>query len=123
MAAADRDAMVTFFHSTGGTSWERNTLWNTTAKLSIWYGIKVDAQGRVVELDLAGNNLRGSFPKQLLTLTQIGSLILDGNKLTGKRREVFCSFQKMFSDPCHALSGQTACSTSEGRTLRLRGLQ
>lgn len=61
MAATDREVLVALFLSTGGTSWERNDNWNTTAELSTWYGIKVDGQGRVVQLRLGGNNLRGTF--------------------------------------------------------------
>ncbi|CAM9264786.1 unnamed protein product, partial [Ectocarpus fasciculatus] len=83
MAATDRDALVVLFHSTGGTSWKRNDNWNTTAGLSRWYGIKVDNQGRVVELRLIRNNLQGSIPKELGALTKLETLNLGGNNSTG----------------------------------------
>lgn len=67
MAVTDRDALVTIFNSAGGTGWKRNNNWNTTAELSTWYGIKVDGQGRVVELRLDANNLRGTLALLLVT--------------------------------------------------------
>ncbi|CAN0315336.1 unnamed protein product, partial [Ectocarpus sp. 6 AP-2014] len=87
MAATDRDALVAVFHSTGGRSWAINNNWNTTAELFRWYGIKVDGQGRVVKLKFRWNNLQGSIPMELGTLTMISSLYLGWNKITGKRRE------------------------------------
>lgn len=59
MASPDRDALVALFHATGGDNWTRKSNWCTSAKLGTWEGVKVDQQGRVVELDLSDNNLRG----------------------------------------------------------------
>ncbi|CAM9445596.1 unnamed protein product [Ectocarpus sp. 12 AP-2014] len=83
MDATDRDALVTLFHATGGTSWKRSDNWNTTAELSTWYGIKVDGQDHVVELGLVANNLRGSIPKELGALTNLRILHLSRNQLSG----------------------------------------
>ncbi|CAN0288187.1 unnamed protein product [Ectocarpus fasciculatus] len=106
MAATDRDALVVLFHSTGGTSWKRNDNWNTTAGLSRWYGIKVDNQGRVVELRLIRNNLQGSIPKELGALTKLETLNLGGNNSTGEEREearVKTQFTHVYR--CHGRAG------------------
>lgn len=59
MAHADRDALVALYNATGGATWKEKTNWDTGADLSQWCGIKVDDQGRVVELNLFWNNLQG----------------------------------------------------------------
>ncbi|CAN0571569.1 unnamed protein product, partial [Laminaria digitata] len=59
MASTDRDALVALYNATDGAHWKRKTNWNTSADLSQWHGIKVNGQGRVVELHLSDNNLRG----------------------------------------------------------------
>ncbi|CAN0177017.1 unnamed protein product, partial [Ectocarpus sp. 13 AM-2016] len=98
MATTDREALVTLFHSTGGTNWYCNGNWNTTAELFTWYGIKVDLDGRVEELRLAScafavvscmsklypcHVFAGSIPKELDALANIRSLDLVDHELTG----------------------------------------
>lgn len=59
MLSKDRDALIALYNATGGASWMRNTNWNTDSDLSLWHGVGVNDQGRVVELSLRSNNLRG----------------------------------------------------------------
>lgn len=59
MAHTDRDALVALYNATGGANWKQKTNWDTGVDLSQWCGIKVDEQGRVVELNLFWNNLQG----------------------------------------------------------------
>lgn len=61
MASTDRDALVALYNATEGGRWRRNKNWNTDAPLSEWHGVKVNDQGRVVELSLSRNNLQGIF--------------------------------------------------------------
>ena len=62
---AERDALVALYRATNGESWIRKTGWCTSAPLSEWYGIKV-SEGRVVELYLRENNLRGATVVELV---------------------------------------------------------
>lgn len=57
----ERDALLALYRSTDGDNWRRKTNWGTDAPLSDWYGVKVNAEGRVVRLDLSFNNLKGIF--------------------------------------------------------------
>lgn len=61
MGSRDRDALVALFQATGGLQWRNHDGWGTdgTARLSEWYGIEVDSQGRVVKVSLYANNLQG----------------------------------------------------------------
>lgn len=61
MAQTDRQALVAFYNATDGAAWANNENWNTNAALFRWYGVKVNTNGRVVELRLEGNNLRGTY--------------------------------------------------------------
>ena len=60
MASRDRDALVALYHATGGAEcWKKSENWNTNDDISTWFGVTVNAEGRVVELTLRGNNLQG----------------------------------------------------------------
>ena len=61
MASADRDALLALFHSAGGATWGRNLNWDTDGKLSTWYGVEVNDDGRVLKLKLPANNLEGIY--------------------------------------------------------------
>ena len=47
----DRAALVARYDATGGTNW------STTAALSTWHGVTIDAAGRGTRLNLFGNEL------------------------------------------------------------------
>eukprot|EP00752_Nemacystus_decipiens_P001249 g1247.t2 len=79
----DRAALSALFRSTGGAEWRRKDNWDTGADLSRWFGVKVDAQGRVVRLALVGNFLRGTIPKELGKLTALQHLSMFDNQLSG----------------------------------------
>ncbi len=80
---SDRLALEALFKSTGGASWTNNTGWMTDAELGDWHGVKVDAEGRVIELDLQENGLAGPLPSDMQQLSALQSLILYKNQLTG----------------------------------------
>ncbi|CAN0057169.1 unnamed protein product [Ectocarpus sp. 6 AP-2014] len=85
MSSEDRAALVALFWSTGGTRWILNANWATDADLSKWHGVEVNQHGRVVELDLNNNNLRGTIPETLRGLKELMVLNLSSNKLTGEK--------------------------------------
>ena len=79
----DRDALVALYEGTGGPGWTNRNGWLTAAPLGRWPGVEVDAQGRVVGLDLPGNGLSGAIPPELGGLSHLRGLNLGGNDLSG----------------------------------------
>ena len=79
----DRAALVPLHNATGGDDWEDNDNWLTDAPLDEWYGVDTDEEGRVIILDLAGNDLAGHIPPELGELSELEVLELNGNLLTG----------------------------------------
>ena len=82
-AASDRLALEALFKSCGGADWTTKDGWMTGAGLGEWHGVTVDAEGRVVELDLQSANLAGPLPSEIQQLSALTKLNLTDNKLTG----------------------------------------
>jgi len=81
-AELDTDALVALvglYASTGGKTWTNNENWLSQSPLSEWYGVTVDANGRVTELDLSDNNLSGALPASLGKLVDLILIDLGGN--------------------------------------------
>ena len=68
MAPTDRDVLVALYNATDGPNWGNSSNWDTDTDLSEWYGVKLNGEGRVVELSLFGNNIRGIFKPTLRAL-------------------------------------------------------
>ena len=82
--ATDRAALVALYNATGGADWTDNTNWLSTEALSAWYGVTTDGNGRVTELDLDYNQLRGEIPAALGTLANLQTLVFYNNDLIGE---------------------------------------
>lgn len=69
LVEGDREALEALFHATGGSGWNNKKGWCTDPDLSCWHDdVTVNEQGRVEELALKSNNLRGmAAPLLLLT--------------------------------------------------------
>jgi hypothetical protein len=88
----DSLALVTLYNTTGGSSWTNNKNWLSNHPISEWFGVTVGSNGSkgalsdttsVIKLDLSGNNLTGTLPKEIGNLTSIKILSLDNNHLSG----------------------------------------
>ena len=81
--AWEREALITFYNSTGGDNWSNNTGWNGAAGTECdWYGVTCTS-GEITSLSLGYNNLSGSIPAELGNLTSLEYLYLNYNQLTG----------------------------------------
>lgn len=59
-AEGDKVALLALYHSSGGSQWTKR--WDLNADVSTWHGVVLNSEGRVVELVLNTNNLRGKSP-------------------------------------------------------------
>ena len=83
-------ALFALFNNTNGLEWNDRTNWNSDAPLDDWYGITVDERGRIIELNLANNNLSGSLPAELAALSNLKKLdVSDNGGLNGPLPETW----------------------------------
>lgn len=82
-ADADRLVLTTLYAVTDGPGWTNDDNWLSDLPIGDWRGVRVDADGRVTELDLEANNLIGVIPPRLGRLTRLRELTLIRNSLEG----------------------------------------
>ena len=80
---SDRDILEALYAAAGGPNWTNNRNWLSGTPLRNWYGVSVDARGRVTGLNLSSNNLSGPIPAELGSLANLTSLDLGSNNLSG----------------------------------------
>jgi hypothetical protein len=89
-AGGDRGVLEVIYRATDGPKWEHlqveggHSNWMTDADISLWTGVKVNGDGRVTELNLTGNGLRGTLPSGVGQLTELQKLDISNNKLIGR---------------------------------------
>jgi Leucine-rich repeat (LRR) protein len=77
----DSLALVDLYNATNGANWRDRTNWLSANPMNTWYGIALDAQGRVRRIQLQSNQLSGSIPN--FNLPNLQSLNLSWNQLNG----------------------------------------
>ena len=83
-AEGDRATLTALYNSAGGASWTDKTNWGSpTEPLNTWFGVEADSNGNVTVLELPGNNLSGTLPAALGSLTSLTTLDLSDNQLSG----------------------------------------
>ena len=79
----DRETMVALYNATGGPNWTHNNNWLYDVPIGEWEGVTTDDNGRVTELALNENQLRGEIPPGLGNLGNLKFLSLYYNQLSG----------------------------------------
>ncbi len=80
---AERNALIDLYNSTNGSGWYHKDNWlSTTVSECSWYGITCTGN-HVTGINLSSNNLVGTIPSSISTLTYLQSLNLRANTLTG----------------------------------------
>ena len=77
------DALKSLYNSLGGPNWK--TKWDTSKPLgdaASWPGITIE-NGFVTKIDLSNNELSGTIPPEIGTLTSLEDINLSGNNITG----------------------------------------
>ena len=81
--AKEYEALIALYNSTNGDKWTYNNNWGSDKPLNEWYGITVDENGHISQLNLMNNNLSGSLPQNIGDLLYLNALFLGNNHLTG----------------------------------------
>ncbi|MBI9054120.1 MAG: leucine-rich repeat domain-containing protein [Bacteroidales bacterium] len=77
------NALVEFYNSTNGTSWNNNSNWLSEKNVNEWVGITV-LDGHINAINLSENNLSGTLPTEIGVFSNLVSLNLDHNAITGE---------------------------------------
>ena len=85
---SDRAALMALYNSAGGNGWTDKTNWDSAEPLNTWFGVTLLGNDRVAELDLSANNVRGTLPADLGSLTELNALDLSENQLHGPIRDM-----------------------------------
>ena len=94
----DLEALTAFYRAADGDNWDNHTNWCTNQPLASWYGLKVDADGRVTEINLADNGLKGDATKLLTQLAKMDHLqliSLHSNSLKGELPEALGDLKQL----------------------------
>ena len=83
-ASPDRAALEALYRAADGPNWTNKANWLSDAPLRAWHGVDTNEEGRVTELDLYDNQLRGEIPSELGDLANLRALWLHGNQLSGQ---------------------------------------
>jgi len=79
---AEYNTLVDFAQSTNYRDWLNNQNWLSDLDAEYWKGIRV-ANGRIVNIQLASNNLSGPLPPSLGNLSVLEFLLLSQNRISG----------------------------------------
>lgn len=72
----DKEILILIFKSANGENWNDNLRknWCSEQPLNEWANVKTDEQGRVTELYLIGDSIKGSLPAAIGGLTELKKL-------------------------------------------------
>lgn len=81
-AYSDSLALVALYNATDGVNWDNP--WDLSQPMSTWNGITANEDGCITRVFLFGQNLNGTIPAELGTMTNLDELWLtDNDNLTG----------------------------------------
>lgn len=87
----DWQALKALYNATNGNNWSFQTNWNivttptpaANCNLNELYGISLDNNGRISDIELFANNLTGYLPPEIGQLSELENLYLDYNQIAG----------------------------------------
>ncbi|KAL7579018.1 hypothetical protein ACA910_019060 [Epithemia clementina (nom. ined.)] len=77
----NKDILKQFFTSTGGSNWKNKDGWLTNPDICTWYGVTCRDNAFVETINLGGNNLVNSPPKEIFELGGLKKLWLYSNPI------------------------------------------
>lgn len=99
VAANECTALVTLYHTTDGMQWRNQSNWLSFGDNAPcdWYGVQCTGD-HVTGLQLAANGLSGTLPITIGYLSQLTTLHLENNALTGKVPATLCKALPTLTD-------------------------
>ena len=85
--ASDSLALVKIYTIADGAAWKESRVWDLTKPISEWPGIKLDDNGRVIEMSITNgtvSTVEWEIPEELSTLNALKTLQIVGSKLKGE---------------------------------------
>ncbi len=79
----ERAILAALYQATDGPTWTNSENWLSDAPLNDWHGVITAPDGRVIQLALPRNQLRGELAVPLERLPHLEHLNLSGNELQG----------------------------------------
>lgn len=79
----ERDVLMKFYQDTNGEDWAIKSAWGSDESICTWHGI-LCVNGLVTEINLNQNNLTGTIPVDLISLSALKVLRLFHNDLSGQ---------------------------------------
>ncbi len=81
LLSLDQDTLVEFYHATGGDNWKNGA--SPLISVCKWPGVSCNEDLRVVSLVMDQNNLVGTIPDSIGSLSKLRTLIIASNYLNG----------------------------------------
>ena len=122
--ALDRTALEAIYQAADGDNWNDNTNWLSTKPIGEWEGVTTDADGRVTELRLWWNRLKGTLAPEIGDLSHLRVLQLGGNpELSGVLWPEVGNLTRLEALFLYHTGLKGPLPASVGRLLGLRRLQ
>jgi len=74
--------LVSLYNSTDGPNWEEN--WDLNTSMDNWFGITLNTNGTVQQIELQGNGHNGTLPDNLANFSEIVALEVRSGILSGE---------------------------------------
>ena len=84
---ADSLALVKIYTIADGANWKDSRRWTLTEPMDQWPGVKLNEEGRVIELSITNgtvSTVEWEIPEELADLTEVSTLQIVGSKLKGQ---------------------------------------
>lgn len=78
---SDSLALVTLYNATDGPNWLNS--WNLNQPMNTWFGLSINSDGCVTQINLNSNQLNGVIPAEIGSLSNLTRLTLNNNQLSG----------------------------------------
>jgi len=118
-----RFVLSLFYIQTNGTVWDSDDLWLSDESECTWFGVKCDSNFGVSSIGLSTNNLHGSLISEMQYLSDLRSLDISRNMMTGTIPGTIFSIPVIESILLYANSFQGPLPAAVGRGTDLKALQ